>query len=51
MTPRIAKESLLALSVTTIGAGTSLVGENLTAGIVLVLIGIALIGIRGYLKN
>jgi hypothetical protein len=48
---RITKESLLAMAVASISSGTAVVTSNLTAGVVLILSGFALIAIRGYIKE
>ena len=44
------KETLLAISMTTIATGTALIQTNVTNGMIMVVVGIALIFIRGYLK-
>jgi len=44
------KESLLLLGIGAVSTGIERMDVNITLGIVLVLVGVLLIGVRGYLK-
>ena len=44
------KETLLAISMTTIATGTALMETNVRNGMIMVVVGISLVFLRGYLK-